>query len=577
MPVLNGQPVSAEITNPAFLDAQEDDFAVGRIGLKNTLGESGAFIDNLQRAINALFATTGSSETVEGTVYSAPANTITDGDSHQTALTKLANKFHATTGHTHDGTSGNGPLVAASDLSDVPLRGYFIQGTDLLATTGSSLDVSSYLSLKTASSDTLTEGVVVNTPRNTVIIRRAGGQDNGDTFIDSSGNAVFGRLTYALGVWTLSFYTDVAGSDIAYSFSSSSNVRWFYQELFNPLLNPPTYNELAVVPSDNAAVDVVLATTSVQGKVLLSSSDPSNVSDTADMGTGNGTVANADHVHEGVHSVGINGELTRLLGDVDFVPGDNITMEFDGSLLKVNAVLAGTGSLVNAFQETPVGTIDGTNTDFDLSRIPQTVDSLMVFIDDTIAPISTWTLSGTTITFLAGSIPQPGQSVYAFYSGDSVKTLQEVPTGMVDGSNDTFDLSSAPVNANALLLYLDSVVVEKTDFTLSGTTIVLDTPPELGQTLYAFYLTAGNPGVFFGGASSETEYHTVSAPEATAKQFSMLHSPAAASKVMVDVVGSTSQIYGVDFTISGNTFDWSGLGLDGDLSAGDVVRLYYFY
>ena len=52
MPVYNGQDVSAEITNPAFLDAQEDDAAAGKIDFVNTDVASGANVINIQRNIN---------------------------------------------------------------------------------------------------------------------------------------------------------------------------------------------------------------------------------------------------------------------------------------------------------------------------------------------------------------------------------------------------------------------------------------------------------------------------------------------------------------------------------------------
>lgn len=90
-PVFNGQPVDEDVTNPAFLDAQVDDFAVGKIGFQNTDVISGGFIFNIQRAVNSLFDTTGATETTNGTNYpGVPAFTITNGDSHETALTKLA-------------------------------------------------------------------------------------------------------------------------------------------------------------------------------------------------------------------------------------------------------------------------------------------------------------------------------------------------------------------------------------------------------------------------------------------------------------------------------------------------------
>lgn len=75
--------------------------------------------------------------------------------------------------------------------------------------------------------------------------------------------------------------------------------------------------------------------------------------------------------------------------------------------------------------------------------------------------------------------------------------------------------------------------------------------------------------------AENVEYHSISSGEASAKQFTLAATPLTGSKVLVDIIGGVSQQYSVDFTISGNVFNWSGLGLDGLLTTGDVVRLHY--
>ena len=57
--VAPGSPVSAGNTNPAFLDANGDDTALGRIDLANTLPESGSTVNNIQREANATSSFTG--------------------------------------------------------------------------------------------------------------------------------------------------------------------------------------------------------------------------------------------------------------------------------------------------------------------------------------------------------------------------------------------------------------------------------------------------------------------------------------------------------------------------------------
>jgi hypothetical protein len=40
-------------------------------------------------------------------------------------------------------------------------------------------------------------------------------------------------------------------------------------------------------------------------------------------------------------------------------------------------------------------------------------------------------------------------------------------------------------------------------------------------------------------------------------------------------VGGVRQLYATDFTVSGSTLSWSGLGLDGILEAGDIIQIEY--
>ncbi|NDF13642.1 MAG: hypothetical protein EB060_12620, partial [Proteobacteria bacterium] len=137
------------------------------------------------------------------------------------------------------------------------------------------------------------------------ILRQATGIEANDVFTDASGNVVYGRLTWNSSplVWRIFFYVDLSGTETPYTFSSPVDIRFYYQQIFNPLQSGvPTYSEFAVIPSDNVTADVLDATTTVSGKVLLGTS-ATNVGASTSAGTANGTVANADHTHQGIHSV----------------------------------------------------------------------------------------------------------------------------------------------------------------------------------------------------------------------------------------------------------------------------------
>ena len=334
MPVFDGQAVDQAVTNPAFLDAQVDDTAFGIIGLSNTAPASGAPIGNTQGLLNHLESTTGCTETSDGTTYSSQTR-ITNGQNHEVALGELDSAFDGTTGHKHSGSMGDGPPLPGTAITGNPLKGSFVQGVDLSAVTGTSYDVSSYLTGFPVSSGPTVEGIVVTGGFNRVVLQQATGAFTGDPYLDAFGNVVYGRVTNTggpSGTWTLSFYSLIGGTETVYNFISASDIRWFFQQLFNPLVDAPVYSEIAIIPSDNATADVITATTSLQGKVMLASAAATNVGTSSSAGTANATVANADHVHRGVASFAKTAGTLRY-GAISLTPGTgiNITDNTDGS------------------------------------------------------------------------------------------------------------------------------------------------------------------------------------------------------------------------------------------------------
>jgi len=339
--------------------------------------------------------------------------------------------------------------------------------------------------------------VVVNTPENKTILRQATGASENDVFLDGSGNVVYGRITNSGSVWTLSFYVDLSGTETPYSFTAA-NIRWYYQELFNPMVNPPVYSEFAVIPSDNVTQDVIDATTTNKGKVLLSSSTASEVGSTSTIGTTNGTVANADHAHKGIHAIQEFSEAVNVFGDI---------------------ILKGAGS-------------------------------------------TTITRSGNTFTFTAGGGLTPVQ--------ESTQVGQSP-----DGARVNFDLSYTPYSTDSVLVFLDGLDVPKTFWSLTGSTVTFGTAPAAAQDLKFYYFKSG--AVVTAAVAPKTEFRTISSGEATAKALTLVQTPSISSEVTLGISGGGFQFYGDDYTVSGTTLSWSGLGLDGILSAGDKLVIGYFY
>lgn len=269
MSVSNGQLANQTTFNNAFISRTQDSSTIGQVDLLNTDPESGATISNVQRELNKLNSFLGSTpETAEDT---KPTWTNTDvgtsTDDVKTRADDLTAKFNATLGHVHSGLAGDAPPVDASDLASVKLRGYFMRGTDLIGVTGTSSDVSTPLTGKTESTGPTVKGVVTTVGYNRAILKDAASATQDDLLKDANGDVIYGEITKSGAVWTLSFYKNVSGVKTAHNFTSSQDIIWYYQELFNPIVDAPVYSEIAFMPSDNATQDVIDATASLRGLV----------------------------------------------------------------------------------------------------------------------------------------------------------------------------------------------------------------------------------------------------------------------------------------------------------------------
>lgn len=154
---------------------------------------------------------------------------------------------------------------------------------------------------------------------------------------------------------------------------------------------------------------------------------------------------------------------------------------------------------------------------------------------------------------------------------------EEIGSG--DGVDATFTTTHIPFSANSLIVFVDGIQRDKTThWTLTSNVVTFQAGsiPALGQKIYVYYFrqVSGGGG---GGTALKVEYRTITAPEATAKAITLVATPATATEVVLNVAAGTPQFYGDDFTVSGTTLSWSGLGLDGVLAAGDKLVVQYIY
>lgn len=240
-------------------------------------------------------------------------------------------------------------------------------------------------------------------------------------------------------------------------------------------------------------------------------------------------------------------------------------------------------------QEVPSGAINGSNATFTLSEVPFDNSSLLVILDGLTLPQDEWSLSGAQ-TVILDTAPALGQSLECYYVADSgssqnpLSGRQEVPSGVVDGVNDTFALTNKAANQDSVLVFVDGMVSETTEWQLIQTTnstkvqFLPGSIPVAGQSVYVFYLVnAFALGQITGALTPITENFTIGATELSDKFVTLAHNPANPTTVLCDIIGNTGQIYGVDFSVSGNQLSWDTLGMDGILFSGSKLRVFYLY
>jgi hypothetical protein len=185
------------------------------------------------------------------------------------------------------------------------------------------------------------------------------------------------------------------------------------------------------------------------------------------------------------------GELESALGD----PADCIHV--DGSSGTCGSGGGGGGSpVIFVDNETPSGARDGSNRTFILSATPNPVSSLQLFRNGVLQAAGIdYTLSGTTVTMLPVSTPEPLDALLASYRVTTVTpgiTFEDAerPAGAINSLNTQFTLASTPSPAASIAVYRNGILQQAgVDFTVSGNVLTFAGPsiPQTGDSLQAFY------------------------------------------------------------------------------------------
>ena len=204
------------------------------------------------------------------------------------------------------------------------------------------------------------------------------------------------------------------------------------------------------------------ASTTAYGTVELSSSAASSVATASTSGTANGVVANADHVHQGVHSVAVSGS-SALYGDVTMTAVSGVVAAQVGQNIQVSGDFSGSSPA-------DVGSSAVVGTSVQLSHSDHVHKGMHSFA----VSGSTALYGDVTVQGVSGVVTsQTGQNIQVsgdFYGSTPTEVGSTGTSGTsvlsARGDHQHKGLHSIAVSGNSAL-YGDAVLVQGTNITLT--------------------------------------------------------------------------------------------------------------
>ena len=127
-------------------------------------------------------------------------------------------------------------------------------------------------------------------------------------------------------------------------------------------------------------------------------------------------------------------------------------------------------------------TANATTTDFVLSVTPSSEDNLIVFVEGVYQNKNSYSLTSSTLT-LSGA-PGSSEEVVVHIVSDLISGQSLVRNNFTgDNSTTDFTLTLAPMNENNTFVYLDGVYQEKSEYSVSGTTLSFTGAPATGDSI----------------------------------------------------------------------------------------------
>lgn len=558
MSVTNGQPANAATFNAAFLSRTTDSDTTAKIDLLNSdLVNSGPTLLNIQREMNKLNSFLGSA------INTGPTTTPTwinndiglSSDTVKLRADNLTAEFNSATGHAHSGAAGDGGLVSSLNLSN--FNKYFSdwQSSSFTGAGGLSDDVTTVFSAETPGGGASAVGVPTTAPYNKLELRTYPSEDQIET---AGGRKVYGRLTEAAGTWTLTYYyKDSSGVETAYSLPTQ-DILLYWREVFDASTRPTFGTNEGFIGSLDATADIVDATASQAGRVSIS----------AQTFGGEKTFADGAVFQKAISTeksdVAAGGSIAALTSTYSFV---RITGTGPTDIQGITAPLTAKRIIIH----------NASSDDVFLKEEDAGASAANRFTLPDGADITIAQYSSAEVIY---DLSAARWKIASSGSGGGGSSGFQESLGTGDGVTTTFGpLSQAPVSEASIIVSLDGLIIEDSLWSLSGSDIVFSTAPASNQGVYVWYLSNGTAApISLTTGAVYVEEHLLTSGEITAKEFTLTNTPVSSTTVAVHLVGGSVQLKTIDYIVTGgNKINWSGLSLDGLLTAGDYLVVTYVY
>jgi hypothetical protein len=206
------------------------------------------------------------------------------------------------------------------------------------------------------------------------------------------------------------------------------------------------------------------------------------------------TIPGTGTVSEAFKTISVSGQSDVVAdGATDtltLVAGSNMTLTTNATSDTITFASSGSGGaaasdIVKRFvYTTSTSTTAFSGSDDNSATLSYTTGAVQVYLNGVLQKLTTdyAETNSSTITFVNAIASGNVVEIVAFYktigTGNSVVNQF---TG--DGSTVAFTVTTAPVSENNLLVYIDGVYQQKTDYTTSGTTLTMDTAPGNGAII----------------------------------------------------------------------------------------------